>query len=64
MNKLWNKQVSMYFLHLFYKFLGFMDCGRKYQRARGYFYKFQGPGCKGFSIVEDGGLFVAKDRGS
>jgi hypothetical protein len=41
-----------------------MDCGRKYQRARDYFYKFQGLGCMGFFTVEDGGLIVAKGRGS
>jgi hypothetical protein len=35
-----------------------MDCGCKYQRARGYFYKFQGLSCKGFFILEDGGLIV------
>jgi hypothetical protein len=41
-----------------------MDCECKYQRAQGYFYKFHGLGCKGFSIVEDDKLIVAKGRGS
>jgi hypothetical protein len=34
------------------------------ESSRGYFYKFEGIGCKGFSIVEDDGLIVAKGRGS
>jgi hypothetical protein len=41
-----------------------MDCAYKYQRALGYFYKFQVLGCRGFSTVEDGGLIVTKGRGS
>jgi hypothetical protein len=41
-----------------------LDRRYNFQRARGYFYKFQGLGCKGFFTVEDDRLIVAKGRGS